>query len=181
MITLLIHCGKYMVCHKMYYIIKHWTNTFSLFQMTQSTRTNSCQSHSLPNIPPFYPSLVVPASPSVAVTCCVCLPASWLCVRMAVGMYDCRYRVILLRGILNLSMCLLSNSGHSGCVSSVKIDLNLFVTNWWQAMSMLSCLLPTIPPAFLVVLSSLPLSCLDAFPPQQVIPKVITLLKLKHC
>ena len=31
MITLLAHCGKYMVCHTMYYIIKHWTNTFSLF------------------------------------------------------------------------------------------------------------------------------------------------------
>ena len=42
-----------------------------------------------------------------------------LCVRMAVGINDCRYRVVLLGGIQNLSflrLCLLSNSGLSGCV-----------------------------------------------------------------
>ena len=47
---------------------------------------------------------------------------------MAVGMNDCRYRVVLLRGILNLlllSMPLLSNSGVSGCVSSAKFVLGL--------------------------------------------------------
>ena len=41
---------------------------------------------------------------------------------------------------------------------------------------MLSCLLTTTPPAFFMFLSSLFLSCLDAFSPQQVIPKVKTLI-----
>ena len=68
----------------------------------------------------FTPRFVVPAPPSPADACCVYLPACWLCVRMAVGMNDCRYRVVLLRGIVNLSLlsvCRLSNSGLSGWVS----------------------------------------------------------------
>ena len=56
------------------------------------------------SIPPFYPGATVPASPSLAVARCVYLPACWLCVRMAVGMNDCRQLAVLLRGILYLSL-----------------------------------------------------------------------------
>ena len=136
-------------------------------------------------LPPF----VVPPSPADA--CCVYLPACWLYVRMAVGMNDCmyRYRVVQLRGILNLSLLSVCLSIEQNQVSSSSAFLTSqwvclvvsqifpqFVTSRWKAVSMLSCLPPTTPPAFLVFLSGLVLSCLDAFPPQQVIPEIKTLL-----
>ena len=50
------------------------------------------------------------APPSPAVACCAYQPACWLCVRLAVGLNDCRYRVVLLRGIVNLSLLTVSVS-----------------------------------------------------------------------
>ena len=90
--------------------------------------TQTAASHLLPNIPLFHPGPVVPlfASEAVAVVF-----IWWLCVRVAFGMKDWRYRVVLLRWILNLSfrfICQLSNSGLNGCVSSAKLVLSLFVT-----------------------------------------------------
>ena len=71
---------------------------------TNNLLTQTAASHSLSNIPPFYPCLIIPASPSLTVLCCVYLPASWLCVWMAAWMNNCRYCVALLWGILNLSL-----------------------------------------------------------------------------
>ena len=60
--TLLKHCGNYMVWHKMYYITTHRTNsTCSHSSKLQSPHTNSC----LPNSPPVYRSLNIPAPPSL--------------------------------------------------------------------------------------------------------------------
>ena len=111
----------------MYYII-NIEPTRSNSSKLQSTRTNSCQSHSLQNNPPIYflsspPRPCTPFPISSRYVLCLYLPACWLCAWMAVGTNDCRYRVALLRGILNLwllSTCPFSNSGLSGCVSSVK-------------------------------------------------------------
>ena len=65
-------------------------------------------SHSLPNSPPFYPRhLVVPAWPSLAVACCVYLPACWLWVRTVVGVNDC---VVLPQEILYLSLLSVSTA-----------------------------------------------------------------------
>ena len=51
--------------------------------------TQTAASYSFPNIPPFYPNLIVPSSSSLAVACCVHLPACWLCVHTAVGLIVC--------------------------------------------------------------------------------------------
>ena len=92
-----------MVCCKAYYIKTKTKNiapaTHVLALPNYNPLDQTTASHSLPNIPPFYPSLIVPASPSRAIVCCVCLPACWLYARIAVGMNDCSYRVDLLRGI----------------------------------------------------------------------------------
>ena len=69
---------------------------------TNNLLKQTAASHSLSNIPPFYPRLIIPTS--LAVWCCVYLPASWLCVWMAAWMNNCRYCVVLLWGILNLSL-----------------------------------------------------------------------------
>ena len=83
--------------------------------------------------------------PRAPIPCNVYLPACWLCVRIiAVGMKECRYRFVLLRGILNLSflsVCLLSNSGLSGCVDLVNQNCPQFVCHW----SMISCVYAFLP------------------------------------
>ena len=92
----------------------------------------------------------------------------WLCVRMAVGMKDWRYRVVLRRRILNLSIRLY-----------VSCQIQVWMGASRQPNSSSVCLLllsPHYPTCLLMFLLSLFLSCLDAFPPQQVIPKVKTLL-----
>ena len=84
--------------------IRHCTHTTcSHSSKLQSTDTNSC----LPitaNICPFYHHFIVPSSPSLPIACCVYLRACWLCILMAIGMNDCRYNVVFLRGIINLSL-----------------------------------------------------------------------------
>ena len=57
-ITLLIQLGNYMVCHKTYHVIKHGTNnklTFPILQITIHLHLQLAASHSLVDIPPFYP------------------------------------------------------------------------------------------------------------------------------
>lgn len=121
----------------------------------RSSRSQSTQTTGLLFIHSQYftPSLIILASPSPAVACIYLLVCS-LCVRMAIGMNDCSYREVLLRGILNLSllsMRMLSNTGLRRCVSSARIVPSLFVTNRWWVVSVLSCLLPTTPPSILIV------------------------------
>ena len=84
---LLIHCVNYMVCHlkkkkrerereRACYIIKNIAPTTHVFVLPKydNPLAQTAVSHSLPNIPPFYPSFIVPASLSLAVACCVYLP-----------------------------------------------------------------------------------------------------------
>ena len=98
-----------MVCHNTHYILKHCTNNIC----SHSSKLQYITIHSRKQLPPIHsqtfsvlsqPPRLVPASPSPAVVCSVYLPACWLCVRMAIGMNDCWYREVLLRGILNLSL-----------------------------------------------------------------------------
>ena len=101
---------------------------FSLFQITTHSHKQLPPIHSQTFLP-FYPNLIVPASPSLAVTCCVYLPACWMCVWMTVGMNDCRYCVVLLWGIPNLSfLCFLIFSPlpyqPSWCWQLIKLILN---------------------------------------------------------
>ena len=53
------HCGNYTVCHKKYSVIQHCTSK----TCCHSSKLQTTASHSLPNIPPFYPSLIVPHIP----------------------------------------------------------------------------------------------------------------------
>ena len=118
--TLWIHCTKYVVCHKMYFIIKHCTNnTCSHSSKLRSSRTSSC----LPLTPrhsSIYPSLVISSSPSLSIVCCVYLPACWLCVQMAVGINVWRYCVVLLWGILNLLLLCVCCQIQESVFSSAK-------------------------------------------------------------
>ena len=125
------------------YKLKHCTNsTHSVFQITIHSQTAAI--HSLPNIPPFYPSLIIPESPSLAA---VYLPAFWLHVRMAIGMNDCSLTPWNLKSVA--SMSLLSNSGVSGCILSAKIVLGLFVTNTVIDDELCLCFLAFAPPPHL--------------------------------
>ena len=85
-----------------YFIIKHCTNNAcSHSSKLRSTRENSC----LPLTPrhsSIYSSLVISSFPSLAIACCIYLPACLLCVQTAVEINNCRYCVVLLGGILNL-------------------------------------------------------------------------------
>ena len=121
------------VCHKTYiyiYIYEHYKKlhqrlTFSLLQVTYNPFVQQAShSDSLPNIPPFYLPLSSPhPHPLPMRVAFICLLVDCVPVRMAVGINDCRNRVVLLRGILNLSLlsvCLSSNSRLSGCVSSAQ-------------------------------------------------------------
>ena len=82
------HFGNHPACHKPYYVIQHCTNN------TCSHSSKLQLVHSRKQLPPiqsqtflhFIPSLIVPASPSPAVACCVYLHACRLCVRMAARM-----------------------------------------------------------------------------------------------
>ena len=87
-----------MVCHETYYIIKHCTNNTCF----RSSKLQTVTSHSLANIPPFYPSLIVTRIPISGVLCLSACLFIALFIRMAVGMNDCRYRAVLLRAVLNL-------------------------------------------------------------------------------
>ena len=98
-------------------------------------------------------------------------------------LYGCRNewmrRSVFVKGTLNLPLLSISresNSGLKGCVSWAKTLLSRSVSGLWQTESNVSCCLPVTPPAFLVVFSSLSLSCFEAFPPQQTQPWVRTLL-----
>ena len=96
MTSLLIYCGNDMVYSKTYDIIKHCTNnTCSHSFKLQSTRTNSCSSHSLPNIPPFYSNLIVPPIP-ISSRCVLCLSVCLFCPRIPIST----------RCVLHLSVCL---------------------------------------------------------------------------
>ena len=122
-----------------------------------SPLTQTTASHSIPNIPPFYPCFLIPESPSVAIVCCVCLPACWSCVRTAVGMNDCRYHVVWPWGIQNLSLlCLLSNAGLSGSKISILLALScVWILGWCISSakivlcvcheSMISCVYAFLP------------------------------------
>ena len=59
--------------------------------------TQTAASHSLPNIPPFYPNLITLASPSPSTVCCDYLPACWLCVQMA-GRWNDYFVTVVKRG-----------------------------------------------------------------------------------
>ena len=123
--TLLTHCANYMVCLKtlLYNKTLHQQLMFSLFQITIRSHKQLPPIHSQTFLP-FYPSLIVPASPSVAAACGVYLPARWLCVRMALAMTDCKYRVVLPRGLVNLWL--------------LSVPL---LTDWWSLIyAILRCL-----------------------------------------
>ena len=75
-----------------------------------------------------------------------------------------------------LSISRESNSVLKGCMSSARLLLSRSVCFLWHTESDVSCCLPVIPPAFLVVFASLSLPCFEAFPPQQTQLKVRTLL-----
>ena len=88
---MLIHCGNYMVGHKTYYIIKYCARTTLVLTLpNHNPLAQTAAFQPLPNIPPFYPRLVVPVFPSLAVACCGYLPACWLCVRVAFRINDRR-------------------------------------------------------------------------------------------
>ena len=118
----------------------------TVLHFTPASSSQTAASHSLPNIAPFYPRLVVtnsrlpfttkycsilppPRRPRIPissrcvlclsgclltvcptgpwtdwlqVSCCVCPAACWLCARLALGLTDCRCRVVLLQAILTL-------------------------------------------------------------------------------
>ena len=115
----LIHYGYYMVCHKTYYIIRHCTNTdtyyiirhctntdtFSLFQITIYLHKTFPPIHSKHSSILSQPRR--PASSSLAVACCICLPACWLCPN---GRWNGRLYVsrCLMRGTLNLALLFVS-------------------------------------------------------------------------
>ena len=80
------------------------------------------------------------------------------------------------RSLPLLSISRESNSGLKGCVRSAYIILSRSVSRLWWTGSNVSCCLPITPLAFLMVFSSLYLSCLGAFPPEQTQLKVRTLL-----
>lgn len=144
--------------------IRHCTNSPhthpSRLQSTRTTglpftlkRSSILSPHLCPSIP------VCPGTPAVLVACCAYFPASWLCIQMAVGMNDGRYRFALLPGMLNvliLLVCLLSNSGLSGWVSPAQ-NCAYFVCDYsqWWAVPMLSGLCPTTLPTSSTFSSSL--------------------------
>ena len=57
------------------YVTLHYSTAHVLIHWNYSPLAETAASHSLPSIPPFYPSLVIPTSPSLAVVCCVYLPS----------------------------------------------------------------------------------------------------------
>ena len=141
--------------------IRHCTNNPhthpSRLQSTRTTglpftlkRSSILSPHLCPSIP------VCPGTPAVLVACCAYFPASWLCIQMAVGMNDGRYRFALLPGMLNvliLLVCLLSNSGLSGWVSPAQ-NCAYFVCDYsqWWAVPMLFWPLPHHPACLLNIL-----------------------------
>ena len=107
------------------YMIKHCTIN------TCSHSFQTAASHSVPNSVLFYPNFIVPTFPSPAIACCVYLPACWLCARMAIGMNDCRYCVVLLCGVLNLSVSLVNfRSKWVVCQPKLSSVSKLSSVNW---------------------------------------------------
>ena len=98
----------------------HQQHMFSLPNYNPLTQTAAF--HSLPNVPPFYPSLIIPESPSVA-TVFICLlfdcvsewPLEWM-------------TVVLLYGILNLLLLCLC------------CQIQVWVGASWQPKLSLVCL-----------------------------------------
>ena len=108
----IIRRGTELICHENVLYNKNIALATHLLTLPNyNPFTQTAASHSLPNIPPFYPSPVVPRICIRSRCCCVylvnvCPDGRWK--------KDCRYRVVLLRGILNLSIRFIYQLPNSG-------------------------------------------------------------------